>query len=137
MKSLKFEPFFEHYLAVVTAFIATLAAKTRILFCSNTPMQEAVVMELEQANDRGFFGTASEQRLMEYQERRDIFCRYRDKLGLIHAPRSRIFQFFSLLRMSYTSSCKFTICEGYFCIEIPDDYKFPASLAGRRRDFRG
>lgn len=55
----------------------TLAANTRIVFCSNTPMQEAAAWGLEGAKDRGFF----EQQLKEYQERRDVFCSYLDKLG--------------------------------------------------------
>jgi kynurenine aminotransferase len=55
-----------------------LAASARIIFCSNTPMQEAVAIGLELANVKGFF----EQQMMEYQERRDVFCSYIDKLGL-------------------------------------------------------
>jgi kynurenine aminotransferase len=41
-------------------------------------MQEAAATGLEQAKEREFF----EQQLKEYQERRDVFCSYLDKLGL-------------------------------------------------------
>ena len=56
----------------------TLAATTRIVFCSNTPMQEAAAAGLEQANERLFFET----QLREYEERRDVFVSYLDKLGI-------------------------------------------------------
>jgi len=56
----------------------TLAATTRIVFCSNSPMQEAVAAGLEQVTERKFFET---QRA-EYEERRAILCEAFDKLGL-------------------------------------------------------
>jgi len=56
----------------------TLAASTRIVFCSNSPLQEATAAGLEQAKQRGFF----EQQLKEYQERRDTLLRYFDEIGL-------------------------------------------------------
>ena len=43
----------------------TMAATTRIVFCSNTLMQEAAAAGLEQARSRGFF----EQQLAEYEPR--------------------------------------------------------------------
>ncbi|KAF8528770.1 pyridoxal phosphate-dependent transferase [Hysterangium stoloniferum] len=99
-----------------TLLTPTLAANTRIVFCSNTPMQEAAATGLEQANERGFF----EQQLKEYQERRDVFCSYLDKLGLQYTlPEGT---YFVLLDISK--------------VDIPDNYNFPASLNGRGRDFR-
>ena len=56
----------------------TLAATTRIVFCSNSPLQEAAAAGLEQAKQRGFF----QQQLKEYQERRDTLLRYFDEIGL-------------------------------------------------------
>lgn len=56
----------------------TLAASTRIVFCSNSPLQEAAAAGLEQAKQRHFF----EQQLKEYQERRDTLLRYFDEIGL-------------------------------------------------------
>jgi kynurenine aminotransferase len=55
-----------------------LAANTRIVFCSNTPMQEAAATGLEKAAEYQFF----EKQVAEYQERRDVFVSYLDKLGL-------------------------------------------------------
>lgn len=58
--------------------VPTLAASTRIVFCSNTPMQEAAAAGLEQANERKFFET----QLQEYEERRDVFVSYLARLGI-------------------------------------------------------
>ncbi|KDQ64893.1 hypothetical protein JAAARDRAFT_28546 [Jaapia argillacea MUCL 33604] len=94
----------------------TLAATTRIVFCSNSPLQEAAAAGLEQATERGFF----EKQLAEYAERREVLCNAFERLGM-----------------------KYTLPEGsYFVlldiseVDIPDDYPFPASLDGRGRDFR-
>ncbi|KAF8974333.1 1-aminocyclopropane-1-carboxylate synthase 1 [Flammula alnicola] len=94
----------------------TLAASTRIVFCTNSPLQEAAASGLEQANDRKFF----EIQLGEYQERRDILCQAFDNLGL-----------------------KYTLPEGsYFIlldisrVDFPENYPFPESVIGRGRDFR-
>lgn len=56
----------------------TLAATTRIVFCSNSPLQEASAVGLEEAKKRGFF----EQQLAEYEERRKILTGGFDKLGV-------------------------------------------------------
>lgn len=56
----------------------TLAASTRIVFCTNSPLQEAAASGLEQAKERKFFETQNE----EYAERRAIMCDAFDKLGL-------------------------------------------------------
>ncbi|TFK29364.1 PLP-dependent transferase [Coprinopsis marcescibilis] len=94
----------------------TLAASTRIIFCSNSPLQEAAAAGLEQAKERRFFET----QLAEYTERRKILCNAFDDLGL-----------------------KYTIPEGsYFVlldiskVKFPEDYPFPVSVLGRGRDFR-
>jgi len=56
----------------------TLAASTRIVFCTNSPLQEAVAAGLEQAKIRGFF----EQQTKEYLERRATMISAFDKLGI-------------------------------------------------------
>lgn len=56
----------------------TLAATTRIVFCSNSPMQEAVAAGLEQVVKRGF----AEKQCQEYLERRNILAQGFDKLGM-------------------------------------------------------
>ncbi len=56
----------------------TLAATTRIVFCSNSPLQEASAVGLEQAKKRGFLL----QQRDEYAERRAILTAGFDKLGM-------------------------------------------------------
>lgn len=56
----------------------TLAATTRIVFCSVSPLQEAAAAGLEQANQRNFFQIQRN----EYTERRTVLTDVFDKLGL-------------------------------------------------------
>jgi kynurenine aminotransferase len=56
----------------------TLAASTRIVFCSNAPLQEAAAAGLEQATERKYFET----QLAEYAERRDVLTEAFDRLGM-------------------------------------------------------
>ena len=56
----------------------TLAASTRIVFCSNSPLQEAAAAGLEQAKTHNFFPT----QIKEYAERRDVLLKIFDDLGL-------------------------------------------------------
>ena len=56
----------------------TLAATTRIVFCSNSPLQEASAVGIEQAKKRGFLKKQCE----EYVERRNILTDAFDKLGM-------------------------------------------------------
>ncbi|PFH52851.1 hypothetical protein AMATHDRAFT_138984 [Amanita thiersii Skay4041] len=94
----------------------TLAATTRIVFCTNSPLQEAAASGLEKAQEFKFFET----QLSEYTTRRAILMDAFEKLGL-----------------------KYTIPEGtYFVlldvsrVKFPHDYPFPPSIIGRGRDFK-
>jgi len=94
----------------------TLAATTRIVFCTNSPMQEAVAGGLEQAPGRNFF----EVQRNEYEERRNVLLAAFDRLGMKYTlPQG---SYFALLDIS--------------SVTWPDDYPFPKSLDGRGRDFR-
>ncbi|KAJ7699955.1 1-aminocyclopropane-1-carboxylate synthase 1 [Mycena rosella] len=94
----------------------TLAATTRIVFCTNSPLQEAAAAGLEQAEQRGYFAT---QRA-EYTARRAILTEAFDKLGLTYTlPEG---SYFILLDISN--------------VKFPEDYPFPASVLGRGRDFK-
>ncbi|KAJ7507671.1 pyridoxal phosphate-dependent transferase [Mycena galericulata] len=94
----------------------TLAATTRIVFCTNSPLQEAAAAGLEQAEQRGYFAT---QRA-EYTERRAILTEAFDRLGLTYTlPEG---SYFILLDISN--------------VKFPDDYPFPPSVLGRGRDFK-
>ncbi|KAH9994112.1 pyridoxal phosphate-dependent transferase [Russula compacta] len=94
----------------------TLAASTRIVFCTNSPLQEAAAAGLERAVEHQFFET----QLREYQERRDLFVSVFDQLGVTYTlPEGTYFVLMD------SSNVKF-----------PDDYPFPESVLGRGRDFR-
>ncbi|KAF7776039.1 hypothetical protein Agabi119p4_4432 [Agaricus bisporus var. burnettii] len=94
----------------------TLAATTRIVFCSVSPLQEAAAAGLEQANQRNFFQIQRN----EYTERRTVLTDVFDKLGLRYTlPEG---SYFILLDISN--------------VEFPEDYPFPESVMGRGRDFR-
>lgn len=56
----------------------TLAASTRIIFCTNSPLQEAAAAGLERAKAYNFFPT----QIKEYAERRDVLTKVFDELGL-------------------------------------------------------
>ncbi|KAG2146705.1 PLP-dependent transferase [Suillus clintonianus] len=94
----------------------TLAACTRIVFCSNSPLQEAAAAGLEQAVERHFF----ENQLKEYQERRDVLLSAFDRLGMKYShPEGSYFVLLDISRVNF-----------------PEDYPFPASVQGRGRDFK-
>ena len=56
----------------------TLAASTRIIFCSNSPLQEATAAGLEGAKEHSFFPVQKK----EYIERRDTLVKVFDELGM-------------------------------------------------------
>lgn len=94
----------------------TLAASTRIVFCSNSPLQEAAATGLEKAKEHKFFET----QLDEYTERRKILCDAFDEIGLKYTSPEG--SYFVLLDIS--------------AVKFPEDYPFPQSVLGRGRDFR-
>jgi len=112
----------------------TLAATTRIVFCSNSPLQEAAAAGLEQAPEHRFF----ENQLKEYQERRDVFVSAFDQLGVTYTlPEGTYFVlmvlfFYLLLHRNHT----YPFAQDSSNIKFPDDYPFPESVLGRGRDFR-
>ncbi|WRT66115.1 uncharacterized protein IL334_003068 [Kwoniella shivajii] len=95
---------------------ATLAAHSRIVFCTNSPMQEAVAIGLEQAKERHFF----EDQLEAYAERRDILTTYFDQIGLPYTKPEG--SYFLLVDISK--------------VKVPDDFQIPESCKGRGKDFK-
>ncbi|KAI0753781.1 PLP-dependent transferase [Fomes fomentarius] len=94
----------------------TLAATTRIVFCSNSPLQDAAAAGLEQARERKFF----EQQLAEYAERRKVLTDAFEKLGLEYTwPEGAYFVLLNISRVRW-----------------PEDYPFPPTMEGRGRDFK-
>lgn len=55
-----------------------MAAHTRIVFCVNSPAQEAAAVGIQKALENGFF----ERQIEEYDERRKVICEGLDQLGL-------------------------------------------------------
>jgi len=94
----------------------TLAVSTRIVFCSNSPLQEAAAAGLEGAKEHNFFPN----QIKEYAERRDVLTKAFDDLGMKYTlPQG---SYFLLLDISE--------------LQMPDDYPFPQSVLGRGRDFK-
>jgi kynurenine aminotransferase len=96
---------------------ATLAAHSRIVFCTNSPMQEATAIGLEGAKEHNFFP----DQLKAYEERRDILCSYFDELGLSYTRPDG--SYFLLVDMDP--------------VKVPDTFETPAfcTEGGRGRDF--
>ena len=95
---------------------ATLAAHSRIVFCTNSPMQEAVALAFEGAEKHNFFET----QLEEYIERRQVLTSYFDKLGLSYSNPEG--SYFVLVDMSK--------------VKVPEDFEVPATCQGRGKDFK-
>jgi len=93
----------------------TLAAQTRIVFCTNSPLQEAAASGLEQATKRGYWA----KQVQEYEERRAVLLKYFDEAGLRYSV--PFGTYFVLVDISK--------------VDIPKDYPFPEMIKGRGRDF--
>lgn len=95
--------------------LATLQASTRIIFCTNSPLQEAVAAGLEKAEEHNFFP----DQIRAYTERRDTLTKYFDELGLSYTvPEGSYFVLVNIEK-----------------IKPPKDYNFPAVVKGRGADF--
>ncbi|THH12218.1 hypothetical protein EW145_g149 [Phellinidium pouzarii] len=94
----------------------SLAATTRIVFCSVSPLQEAVAAGFEQAAERNFFEIQNK----EYEERRNILVSVLDKIGLKYTlPQGSYFLLLDISSLTW-----------------PEDFPFPESINGRGRDFQ-
>ncbi|BFZ59307.1 arylformamidase [Saitoella coloradoensis] len=93
-----------------------LAAHTRITFCVNSPMQEAIATGFERAEEEGYYETT----VREYKARYEILCGAFDKLGLPYTiPDGGYFLLVNFAR-----------------VHIPSDYEFPSTIQSRARDFK-
>jgi kynurenine aminotransferase len=112
----------------------TLAASTRIVFCTNSPLQEAVAVGLEQAAAHRFFET----QLKEYQERRDLFVSAFDRLGVKYSlPEGTYFVLMVCHKFpDRNQPCSYSPSQDSSSVKFPDDYPFPETVLGRGRDFR-
>ena len=94
----------------------TLAACTRIVFCSNSPLQEAAAAGLEQAAEHQFF----ENQLKEYQERRDVFVNAFDRLGVTYSlPEGTYFVLMVLYSFDCTGPILIPLCRTHPILKFP------------------
>lgn len=112
----------------------TLAATTRIVFATNSPLQEAAAAGLEEAVARKYF----EQTVKEYALRRDVLVRAFDYLGLQYSlPEGSYFVL--LVRYFFTLdewSLLIVPLQDISRVKVPEDYPFPPTLNGRGKDFK-
>jgi kynurenine aminotransferase len=110
----------------------SLAAQTRIVFATNSPLQEAAAAGLEEATKRGFF----QKQLEEYQERRDVLLKYFDEIGLKYSvPFGTYFVLVVRPLCIWTFWALTSRTQDVSDVQIPDNYPFPKELQGRGRDF--
>ncbi|KAI0739491.1 PLP-dependent transferase [Daedaleopsis nitida] len=93
-----------------------LAASTRIVFCSNTPLQEGAAAALEEARPRRFL----ERQLAEYAQRRSVLVGAFEQLGMEYAwPEGSYYILLDISRVRW-----------------PEDYPFPPHVESRGRCFK-
>lgn len=92
------------------------AAHTRICYSSVSPLQEAVAVAFEQADEHKFW----EESKAEMKGKVDRFCAVFDELGLPYSDPEG--GYFVLVNMAK--------------VKLPSDYTFPPHVANRPRDFR-
>ncbi|KAG0221728.1 hypothetical protein BGX31_009591 [Mortierella sp. GBA43] len=93
-----------------------LAAHTRLVFCVNSPLQEAIAIGFEQAAERKFFGS----QISAYEHKREKLLSVFRELGLpCTIPEG---SYFILVNMDK--------------VQVPKDYVFPPLLLARPKDFR-
>ncbi|KAI9506692.1 1-aminocyclopropane-1-carboxylate synthase 1 [Coemansia spiralis] len=94
----------------------TLSAHTRIVFTSNTPLQEGIAASLKQAKENDFFNIQRQ----EYQCRRDRLTAIFDDVGLPYVAPDGAYYL-----LANASS-----------IRIPQDYDFPQFIEERGDNFK-
>ncbi|KAI8052416.1 pyridoxal phosphate-dependent transferase [Syncephalis plumigaleata] len=93
-----------------------LAAHTRIVFCVNSPLQEAVGIALEKAEKNGFYQLQASQ----YDERRKKLTDALEQAGLPYTyPEGSYFVLVNTSR-----------------VRIPNDYTYPSDIAERGDNFK-
>ncbi|KAF8305585.1 PLP-dependent transferase [Clavulina sp. PMI_390] len=92
-----------------------LAATTRIVFCTNSPLQEATAVGFEEAAEHDFFAKQRE----EYKERRAVLCEALDRVGLPY---------------TFPDGGYFVLVQND-SIKVPDDFVIPDMIKDRPRDW--
>ncbi|KAJ2888333.1 arylformamidase [Coemansia asiatica] len=94
----------------------TLAAHTRIVFTTNTPLQEGVASAMRQAVSNGFY----EAQRQEYERRRNRLMEIFDDVGLPYVVPDGAY--YLLVNAS--------------AVRVPQDYLFPEAISSRGPNFR-
>ncbi|CAG8628641.1 6071_t:CDS:2 [Ambispora leptoticha] len=93
-----------------------LAAHTRIVFCTNSPLQEAAAIGFEKADEHNFF----DNQIAIYERRREKLIQPFADLGLPYTiPQG---SYFLLVNISK--------------IRVPENYQFPDIIQKRPKDFK-
>ncbi|RIB22817.1 aminotransferase [Gigaspora rosea] len=93
-----------------------LAAHTRIVFCVNSPLQEAIAISLEKADKQNYY----ENNCQLYEERREKFMKVLSDIGL---P-------FTIPQSSYY------ILANSSKIRIPLNYQYPPEIQFQTKDYK-
>lgn len=93
------------------------AANTRIVFCANSPLQEACAQALTEAETNTYY----ESQIQSFEKKYAIFNSIWDELGLPYTvPQGGYF-----------------VLVNFSKVQIPDDYHFPVEVVeGKAKDFR-
>ncbi|CAG8594495.1 12308_t:CDS:2 [Gigaspora margarita] len=93
-----------------------LAAHTRIVFCVNAPLQEAIAISFEKANKENYY----EINCQLYEERREKFMKLLSDVGLPYTiPQG---SYYILVKISK--------------IRIPSDYQYPPEIQFQTKDYK-
>ncbi|KAF0434866.1 PLP-dependent transferase [Gigaspora margarita] len=93
-----------------------LSAQTRIVFCVNSPLQEAIAISLEEAEAHNYY----ENHITSYEQRREKMCKALSDAGLPHTIPQGAYYVLANIKG----------------IKIPEDYEYPEALNSRPRDFK-
>jgi kynurenine aminotransferase len=94
----------------------SLAAHTRVVFCVNSPCQEALAIGLEKTLEIPYF----QQQIDAYTKKRQILSAVFDELGLPYTVPDG--SYFILVNTTK--------------VQVPQDYEFPDILDSRAKDFK-
>ncbi|KAG2182957.1 hypothetical protein INT44_005938 [Umbelopsis vinacea] len=94
----------------------SLAAHTRVVFCVNSPCQEALAIGLEKSQDLPYF----QDQIKAYTKKRQILSAVFDELGLPYTVPDG--SYFILVNTTN--------------VQFPNNYEFPDILESRAKDFK-
>ncbi len=101
----------------------TLLAHSRIVFCTSSPLQEAIATGLEKAVDNGFF----EQQVSDYRRKRDFLVQVFEQLGLCATVPGLALMQFAFIKAQMALTLPWLICQN--CASLVWHYiMYPADV---------